>query len=156
MPRPNVDKIDAANTKERPSKDARKKRRSDPAPTTKQLDVKPTVDAASLLENADFVLDFCRFSENIIGERFLRRKYRFDQATWERLGSDERLIEAIENERVKRTRNGDSAREKAQQLFVGAPAVIGSILNDNGASAKNRIEASRELRTIAAVGSESA
>jgi hypothetical protein len=156
MPLPNVDKIDAANTKERSSKGApRKKRRSDPTPITKQLNAKPIVDATSLIESADFVLDFCRFSESLLSEKFLRRKYAFDQATWERLGSDERVIEAIESARVMRMRNGDSAREKAQQIFVAAPAVIGSILNDSSANAKHRIEASREIRTIANVGPES-
>jgi hypothetical protein len=113
------------------------------------------VDAASLLENQDFITDFARFSESILDEKFLRRKYKFDNSVWEKLGSDERLIEAIEYERVKRMRNGDSAREKAQQLFVAAPAVLGGILNDNKANARHRIESAREIRAIANVGPDS-
>jgi hypothetical protein len=57
----------------------------------------PTVlDTTSFIGNEAFVLDFCRFSEGSLDEKFLRRKYRFDQATWERLGDDEALIERVE------------------------------------------------------------
>jgi hypothetical protein len=134
---------------------AHKKRQGKRA--AKHLDAKTIVDAASLIENADFILDFCRFSEGILDEKFLRRKYnQFNNSVWEKLGSDERLVSAIEAEKVKRMQNGLSAREKAQQMFVAAPSVLGRILNDNSANARHRIEASKELRTIAAVGPESA
>jgi hypothetical protein len=120
----------------------------------KQIDAK--VDAASVIETADFLSDFARYSEGILDEKYLRRKYKqFDNNVWEKLGSDDRLVEAIETEKVRRMRNGDSAREKAQQIFVAAPNVLGGILTDNGANARHRIEASKELRTIANVGPES-
>jgi hypothetical protein len=134
---------------------ADKKRQSNGA--AKHLDAKTAVDAASLLDNADFITDFARYGEGILDEKFLRRKYnQFDNSVWEKLGSDERLVSAIEAEKVKRMQNGLSAREKAQQMFVAAPSVLGGILNDNGANARHRIEASKELRTIAALGPESA
>jgi hypothetical protein len=102
-----------------------KKRQSKSA--AKHLDAKTTVDATSLLENADFITDFARYSQSILDEKFLRRKYKFDNSVWEKLGSDERLVSAIEAEKVKRMQNGLSAREKAQQMFVAAPSVLGGI-----------------------------
>ena len=136
--------LNAGETAKPSPRSTRKKRQ----PT---IPAKAAVNTTSLIENQDFVSDFARFSESILDEKFLRRKYKFDNSVWEKLGSDERLIEAIEYERVKRMRNGDSAREKAQQIFVAAPSVLGGILNDNGANARHRIESARELRTIANV-----
>jgi hypothetical protein len=107
---------------------------------------------SSLIENSEFVSDMCRYSESILDEKFLRRKYNFDPGVWDTLGSDERLVARIEDERLRRQRNGDSAREKAQQLFVGAPAVLGGLLNNESTHPRFKIESARELRAIAAVG----
>jgi hypothetical protein len=82
----------------------------------------------SLIENHEFVSDCARYGEGLLDKKFLKAKYRFDDSTWERLGSDDALVEAIEFEKIRRMRNGDSAREKAQQLFVAAPGVLGGIL----------------------------
>jgi hypothetical protein len=112
--------------------------------------------ATSLIEDRNFLVDFARFSEGLLEEKFLRRKYKFDDSVWQKLGTDDKLVEAIEDERLRRIRDGSAARENAQKIFTSAPGVMGSILNDNGANAKHRIEASRELRTIAANGPEAA
>jgi hypothetical protein len=108
----------------------------------------------SLIENHEFVSDCARYGEGLLDQKFLKSKYRFDDGVWERLGSNDALVEAIEFEKVRRMRNGDSAREKAQQLFVTAPGVLGNILHDDGASPRHRIESARELRQIAANGPE--
>ena len=111
-------------------------------------------DAGSLIENHEFVEDLCRYAEGILTEAAVKKKYRFDDKTWASLGEDEALIEAIEAEKVRRTRNGSIARERAQQHFATAPNVLGGILNDDGASPRHRIESARELRQIAANGPE--
>src|SRR5262249_37991315 len=109
-----------------------------------------------LLENIEFVNDLCRYAEGLLTEQQVKKKYRFDDATWESLGSDEQLVEAIEAEKVRRTRNGATARERAQQHFATAPNVLGNILNDDGVSPRHKIESARELRAIAATGPEAA
>jgi hypothetical protein len=113
-------------------------------------------DPTSLLENHEFITDCARYAEGLLSEQAVKKKHHFDDATWGRLGDDEALIEAIEAEKVRRTRNGDSARERAQQLFATAPNVLGDILHDDGASPRHRIESARELRQIAANGPEAA
>jgi hypothetical protein len=110
----------------------------------------------SLIENHEFIRDFARYCEGILGEKFLRRKYRFDDSTWESLGNDDALVEKIENEKLRRIRDGTSARERAQVHFATAPDVLGGILNDQHASPRHRIESAKELRTVAANGPESA
>jgi hypothetical protein len=113
-------------------------------------------DPTSLIENHEFIADLSRYAEGLLSEQDVKKKHHFDDDTWARLGDDEALIEAIEAEKVRRIRNGSSARERAQQLFVTAPSVLGDILHDDDASARHRIESARELRQIAANGPEAA
>lgn len=108
----------------------------------------------SLINNLEFITDLARFAEGLYTQQDVKKKYRFDDDAWAKLGKDETLIEAIQAEKVRRIRNGSSAREKAQQLFVKAPDVLDSILSDDKASPRYRIEASKELRMVANNGPE--
>jgi hypothetical protein len=109
-----------------------------------------------LLENnPDLILDLCRYSEGSLQEKQIRRKYRhLSNNIWD--SPDDALVDLVEAAKIQRVRNGACAREKAQLLHTAAPDVLGGILNDNSANAKHRIEASRELRTVAANGPEAA
>jgi len=107
-----------------------------------------------LRENFDFISDLARFAESIYTEAAVRKKWRLDDATWSRLAEDEDFIEKVEATKTTRIRNGSSAREKAQQLFTETPAVLGEILRDDNASPRHRIEASREIRAVAATRPE--
>src|SRR5262245_36110766 len=80
----------------------------------------------------------------------------FDDATWAHLGEDDKLVEAIEAEKIRRIRNGSTARERAQQHFATAPDVLGGILHGDAVSPRHKIESARELRAIAATGPEAA
>ena len=113
-------------------------------------------DPTSLTENHEFITDCARYAEGLLSEKEVKKKHHFDDDTWARLGDDDALIEAIEAEKVRRIRNGSSARERAQQVFATAPSVLGDILHDDSASPRHRIESARELRQIAANGPEAA
>src|SRR5262249_27519048 len=106
----------------------------------------------SLIENLEFITDLARYAEGLFSEAVVKKKYRFSDDAWERLGDDDALVEAIEAEKIRRIRNGSTARERAQQLFAQTPDVLGNILNDDGASPRHRIESAREIRQIAATG----
>src|SRR5262249_13725936 len=111
----------------------------------------PMGDAAkSLLDNHEFITSMARFSEKLLTEAEVRNRYRLPDDVWEGLGNDEELVSAINAKRAERVRNGACARERAQQLFASAPDVLGGIMNDKDASPRHRIEASKELRTVAA------
>ena len=86
----------------------------------------------------------------------MKKKHHLSADTWERLGSNEVLIEKIEAEKVRRIRNGSAKREKAQQLVVQAPDVLGGIMLDASASPKHRIDSAKALDAFAATGPESA
>src|SRR5262245_59556244 len=105
--------------------------------------------AKSLLYDHEFLTDFSRFSEGILDEKFLRRKYRFDDKTWETLGNDPALLEAIENTRLMRMRNGASKREKSQLLVMKAPEVADQIMMDPTANARHRLDACKVLNDFA-------
>jgi hypothetical protein len=105
--------------------------------------------ANTLIENHEFVVDLARFAEGSLTERQVKKKWKFDSETWTRLGEDEPLVQAIEDEKIRRVRNGSAARELAQQAFVAAPTVLSGILTDNNANPRHRIESAKELRAIA-------
>ena len=111
---------------------------------------------AGLEDDLEFVADCCRYAENILTEAAVKKKYRFDDATWEKLGSNDALVEAIEAEKIRRIRNGSAKRERAQQLIVQAPDVLGGIMLDANASPKHRIDSAKALDAFAANGPEAA
>src|SRR5262249_688329 len=113
-------------------------------------------DAGTLIDNHEFVSDLARFAEGLYTEAAIKKKYHFDDATWASLGEDDALVEAIEAEKIRRVRNGATARERAQQLFTEAPNVLGTIMKNDDASPRHRIEAAREIRQVAANGPEAA
>ena len=78
--------------------------------------------------DSEFVADLARYAEGIISEADVKKKYRFDDKTWERLGRDEELVESIQDERVRRVRSGACKREKAQHYVVRAPDVMNDIM----------------------------
>jgi len=106
----------------------------------------------SLRDNYEFVTDMARFSEGIATESAIRKKHHFDEATWERLASDEQLVERIEAEKLRRVRDGSFKREKAQAHVVAAPDVLNGIMTDPKQSAKHRIDSAKALDSLADPG----
>jgi hypothetical protein len=113
-------------------------------------------DQTSLVENHEFIADCARYAEGLLSEKEVKKKHRFDNATWERLGENDALVEAIEAEKTRRIRNGSTKRERAQQLVAQAPGVLGNIMLDANASPKHRIDSAKALDTFAANGPEAA
>jgi hypothetical protein len=64
-----------------------------------------------LEDNHEFLTDMARFSEGLASEKAIRKKYRFDAATWEKLGENDRLIELIEEAKTRRIRSGAAKSE---------------------------------------------
>src|SRR5262249_25806504 len=104
----------------------------------------------SFRENDELVSDLARFSESVLTEQQVRKKHHLlgDEA-WERMGTDDLLVEMVEAEKVRRIRNGAAKREKAQLHVVAGPDVLREILKDPKANAKQRIDASKALDDLA-------
>ena len=56
---------------------------------------------AQLEDNQEFVADLCRFSEEILTEAAVRKKYRLAESTWSLLGENNSLVEKIEAEKIR-------------------------------------------------------
>jgi len=103
-----------------------------------------------LSRDQSFIEDMARFTSGVLSEKQIRRKYHvFDEATWERLGSDEALIEAIELAEITRTRSGATKRELAQNHIVAAPSILNSIMADPNSNARHKVDAIKCLDSLA-------
>ena len=111
---------------------------------------------AHLENNPDFVADCCRYQEGILTEAAVKKEYRFTDDVWAALGDNEALIEAVEAEKIRRIRSGQQKRERAQQLVVRAPDVLGDIMLDTAQSARHRINSAKALNDFSANPSEGA
>jgi hypothetical protein len=109
----------------------------------------------ALIDDPDFVLMMARFSDGLVSEAQVRKRYKFDDATWNQLGSDDKLVAKIEAETQRRTHLNEIAREKAQKIFnTRVPEVLSSVIDDTSQSAKHRLDACKEVRAISTVGPE--
>jgi hypothetical protein len=103
----------------------------------------------SLIDNDAFISDMARFAEGGLSEKQIRKKYRFDDATWEILGSDDLICERIEDERIRRERSGQAKRELAQKHIVRGVEVLNTIASDTNANNRHRVDAIKTLDAIA-------
>src|SRR5262245_31920730 len=110
-----------------------------------------------LLDDQEFLTDFARLADGIYDERFLRTKYHFvDDATWERLGQDDELVEKIMLLRASCVRSGATKRELAQKYIIRGPQVLAGIMDDPNANARHRVDSIKALDDLADNGPASA
>jgi hypothetical protein len=107
---------------------------------------------ADLRDNHEFITDLARFSEGLVSEAAIKKRYYFTDEIWSKLGDDDELIRAVEDEKLRRIRSGATKRERAQQLVVRAPDVLAGILDDAAANPRHRIDSARVLDDFAANG----
>jgi len=79
----------------------------------------------------------------------VRKKWHFDAATWELLGSDDELVRAIEETKIQRVRSGAAKRERAQQHVVRGVDVLSRIMDDPNANPRHRVDSVKALDTLA-------
>src|SRR5262252_4861639 len=118
--------------------------------------VPPRAEVADLKNNHEFVSDCCRQIEGVLPESAVRNKWRFDAATWELLGSDDELVRAIEETKIRRVRSGAAKRERAQQHIVRGVDVLSKIMDDPTANARSRVDSIKALDALADPGPQHA
>jgi hypothetical protein len=69
-------------------------------------------------------------------------------------GENEKLLEAIADEKVRRIRTGQQKRERSQHLIAKAPAILDSIACDVSASPRHRVDAIKTLNDFSSNGPE--
>jgi hypothetical protein len=75
-------------------------------------------------------------------------KYDLTPEDLQKLANNKQIGRAIRNEREHRLRSGIATRELASKSYFKVPTVLDSILTNEQASARHRIESARELRVI--------
>jgi hypothetical protein len=118
--------------------------------------VSPTTVNHELINDSEFVLAMARYAGGLETEAAIRKRYNFDDDTWNRLSDNEILVAKILETQRCRIANGSTARERAQVLHATAPLRVGEILNSPTVSPRSVIEASKEIRAIAGVTPEAA
>src|SRR5262249_13159344 len=113
-------------------------------------------EVADLKDNHEFISDCCRYNEGILSEAAVRKKWNFDAATWEQLGSDDELIRAIEETKIQRVRSAATKRERAQQHIVRGVDVLSKIMDDPQANARHRVDSIKALDALADPGPQHA
>jgi len=108
--------------------------------------------AANFADNFEFVTDLARFRENLLTEAQVRKKWRLSNETYEKLGDDDLLIRKVEEESIRRVKDGSCKRERAQLHVTRAPDVLATILDDPNASPRHRIDSAKALDDFAANG----
>jgi|SRR5215813_7769811 len=111
---------------------------------------------SALVDDPEFVTEMARFADGLRTEAQIKKKYRFDAATWNRLGEDDALVEKIEAEKQRRIRDGSTKRERAQVEVIDAAPILGGIMRDPNANERHRIDSIKALDALAANGPESA
>ena len=76
---------------------------------------------AQLEDDLEFISDLARYAEGLFSEQDVKKKHHLSADTWERLGSNEVLIEKIEAEKVRRIRNGSAKRERRSNWSCKRP-----------------------------------
>jgi len=102
-----------------------------------------------------FISDCSRNRERLLSDQRLCEKYGLTMDAWAEIAQKQAVRLAVNAEHERRTFNGDAAREAAAKFFTKAPEVLDTILQDQRANPRHRIEAARELRATANTGAES-
>lgn len=106
-------------------------------------------------QGRELVVDLCRFTESILTEKQVRKKYRLSERDWEAMGADD-WVEKVESESIRRMRDGSTKREKSQLHVMKAPDVAAKIMLDESANNRHRLDACKVLDDFSATGPESA
>src|SRR5262245_35808530 len=116
----------------------------------------PHAEIVGLKDNHEFVSDCCRQIEGVLDQAVMRKKWHFDEATLELLGSDDELVRAIEETKIHRVRSGAAKRERAQQHIVRGVDVLSKIMDDPMANARSRVDSIKALDALADPGPQHA
>jgi hypothetical protein len=110
----------------------------------------------SFEDDHELIVDLCRFAEGLLSERQVRKRHRLADSAWKQMGEDDALLEKIEDEKLRRIRDGSTKRELAQKHIVRGPTVLSEIMDDVSASPRHRVDAVKTLDTLAANGPQNA
>jgi len=101
-----------------------------------------------------FLTDCAYNRARLVSDEQICEKFGITPEAWADIIKNPAVRLAVNGEHERLIRTGDIARQSAAQLFATAPEVLGRILNDPKSSPRHVIEASKELRATACVGTD--
>src|SRR5262245_38492923 len=101
-----------------------------------------------------FVVDATRAAEGLITDKELAEKYELSPADWRAITKNKALGHAIRAERERRVRSGQAVREAAAKHLIKGPSILDDIMSGADSHPKHKIEAYKELRQTASIGSD--
>ena len=113
---------------------------------------------SSILDNQELISDLARFSEGVLTEEQVRRRWPLaTQEAWEQL-DDDLFVKRVEEEKIRRIRSGAYKREASQKLIAekGVSALDKILSEEKGISPRHKIDAVRTLGQLAGFGPEAA
>src|SRR5215469_6545401 len=123
-----------------------------PRPNDTMTTPTPSVPPAnrSLIDNHEFLADCSRYLEGLYTCAQVKKRWRnINNATWDLLGDDNELVDAIEQERTRRIRSGEAKRELAQKhIATDGPNTLHNIICNERANDKHRIDAVKALDSL--------
>jgi hypothetical protein len=111
---------------------------------------------APLVENDELICDLARFADGTLGEQAVKARHHLSNEDWTALGEDDGFVRAVEAEKLRRIRSGQTKRELAQNEIIAAPPILGKIMRDPNANARHVIDSVKVLDGLAANGTEAA
>ena len=96
-----------------------------------------------------FVTDLSRNKERLFSDQQVCAKYDVADDDWTTIAQNKALRLLVNAEHERRMLRGTAAQESAAKIFTESPEVMGTILRDQQANPRHRIEASKELRATA-------
>src|SRR6476619_4864630 len=91
------------------------------------------------LEDDELIENLARFADGTLSEAAVKSRHRLTDAEWAALGEDDALVRAIETEKLRRIRSGQTKRELTQNEIIAAPPILGKILRDPNSNARHVI-----------------
>jgi hypothetical protein len=107
-------------------------------------------------DDHELIENLARYAEGLLSKEAVKKKHRLPDEVWSALGENDRLVELIEDSKLRRIRTGQAKRELAQKHVVKAPEVLNNIMLDPAANAKHKIDSIKVLDQLADNGAQAA
>jgi hypothetical protein len=142
----------SADSASEPAERSPKRKRSPKHGPSTSTDLRDNVvnsPAASLTDDSELIEDLCRFSENILSEKEVRKRHRLTEKDWVALAEDDDFVRKVDDRRTRRIHDGSCKRELAQKHVVRGPEILSSIMSDPATHAKHKIDSIKALDQLA-------
>ena len=116
------------------------------------VDLKP----APLVEDDELLENLARYADGTLSEAQVKARHHLSNDVWEKLGSDDDLVRAVEAAKLRRIRTGATKRERAQIEIVDAPPILSKIMRSPDSNARHVIDSVKALDALATGGAEAA